>query len=192
MTYLRNKERRARRDVARWLAGAQERERKAAEQRRFEENLQDIYNNEYLELIKQKSEDKNEIALLTFCVYVLKGRGDAVTLLKTITTIIEDVEVIEAQHDVDVITMNMFEEMNIVIVRVPIYDVAKTTEKLNEELHAALKKAEDALDAMAIATMANGANISHAILRVAEELRGLGYDLHATTHGIKSPRKTKP
>ena len=107
-------------------------------------------------------------------------------------SIIEDVEVIEAQHDVDVITMNMFEEMNIVIVRVPIYDVAKTTEKLNEELHAALKKAEDALDAMAIATMANGANISHAILRVAEELRGLGYDLHATTHGIKSPRKTKP
>jgi hypothetical protein len=91
MTYLRNKERRARRDVARWLAGAQERERKAVEQRRFEENLQDIYNNEYLELIKQKSEDKNEIALLTFCVYALKGRGDAGTLLKTITTIIEDV-----------------------------------------------------------------------------------------------------
>jgi hypothetical protein len=104
----------------------------------------------------------------------------------------DDVQVIMAQHVVDIVGRSTMEEMFIDLVPLPIYDVAKTTEKLNEELHAALKKAEDALDAMAIATMANGANISHAILRVAEELRGLGYDLHATTHGIKSPRKTKP
>ena len=104
----------------------------------------------------------------------------------------DEVLVIEARHVVDVVGRSTMDEMRIVLVRLPVYDVAKTTEKLNDELHAALKKAEDALDAIAIATMSNGANISHTILRVAEELRGLGYDLHATTHGIKSPRKSKP
>ena len=93
MTYLRNKERRARRawTLARraWLAG--QAARREAEQRRVEEQRRHASALVYLDDFKRIHGIENRlVALLTHCVFALNGRGNAVSMMHAMRKVLDD------------------------------------------------------------------------------------------------------